>query len=88
MSLLSIVATVVGIFMALAGFPQAIKIYQRKSAKDISILTYLIIDAGAIVWILYGFELHNFPIIISNILGFMTSTLILIEYYYFGRTKK
>lgn len=88
MSLLSIVATVVGIFMALAGFPQAIKIYQRKSAKDISVLTYVIIDIGAIVWILYGLELNNFPIIISNILGFMTSTLILMEYYYYGRTRK
>ena len=88
MSLLSIVATVVGIFMALAGFPQAVKIYQRKSAKDISVLTYLIIDIGAIVWILYGLELNNFPIIISNVLGLTTSTFILIEYYYYGKIRK
>ncbi len=73
--------------MALAGFPQVIKIYQRKSAKDISPITYLIVEFGAIVWIFYGFELNNFAIIFTNILGMVTSTLILIEYYFYGRAK-
>lgn len=88
MTPLSIIATVVGTFMALAGFPQVVKIYQRKSAKDISPITYVIVEIGAIVWILYGIELNSFAIVFSNILGMITTTLILIEYYFYGRTDK
>ena len=88
MSPLSILATVVGIMMALAGLPQAIKIYKRKSAGDISAVTYLIIGIGAVVWVFYGFEIKSFAVIISNALGALTSTFVLIEYYLFRKTTK
>ena len=48
----------------------------------------MIVALGAIVWIFYGLELHNFAIIFSNALGMVTSTLILVEYYFYGRTGK
>lgn len=88
MTPLSILATVVGVFMALATLPQILKIYKRKSAKDISAITYAIIGTGAFVWVLYGLEIKNFAIILSNSIGTVTSTVVLIEYYFYGRNNK
>ncbi|HZZ98797.1 MAG TPA: SemiSWEET family transporter [Candidatus Saccharimonadia bacterium] len=88
MTPLALLATVVGIFLGLANLPQALKIFQRKSAKDISAVTYLIVEFGSIIWILYGFEIHSWPIIIPNFLGLLASSLVLIGYLMYGKSKK
>ena len=69
MTILAILATLFGTIGGLANLPQAIKIFRRKSAGDISILTYSILLVGALVWILYGIEIWNFPVIITNVFG-------------------
>lgn len=69
MTFLSALATIFGTLMALANFPQAIKIFQRKSVKDISILSFSVIFIGALIWIVYGIENKSFPLILSNIIG-------------------
>lgn len=88
MTALAFLASVSGVIMGLAGVPQAIKIFRRKSAKDIAPLTYIIVEIGAVIWIFYGLELKIFPIVVGNILGFTTTSLILVGYYLYGRNKK
>jgi MtN3 and saliva related transmembrane protein len=85
MSLLSTLATVFGIISGVANFPQAIKIFRRKSAKDISIITYLSLLAGAIIWILYGLELGNLPLIITNCFGAINIGLVVLGWFLYGR---
>ena len=85
MSLLAIVATIFGTVSGIANFPQAYKIFKRKSAKDISILTYSILLIGALVWIFYGIEIGNFPIIITNIFGAVNIGLVVIGWFLYGR---
>ena len=67
LSVFAVLASISGVLIASAGFPQALKIYQRKSAKDISLLGRLMFLIGSLVWFIYGISLSNFPIIISNI---------------------
>lgn len=88
MSILAILATITGISVGLANLPQALKIFKNKSAKDISIITYLIIEIGVIVWILYGLELKSFPIVIPNILSLIMTTLVLAGYFLYGRVNR
>ncbi len=88
MTILSFLASISGVVLGLSGVPQVVKIFKTKSAKDIAPLTYLIVESGSIIWILYGLELKNFPIVLANILGFSSTTLILIGYYLYGRNKK
>lgn len=85
MTILSILATVFGIVSGVANLPQAIKIFRRKSAKDISILTYSLLLTGAIIWILYGIELKNFAVIITNSLGTLNIGLVVIGWFLYGR---
>ena len=66
MSVFSNLASIAGISMGLSSIPQIYKIYLRKSAADISIVTHVIIVLGAFIWMLYGFEIKSIPIIISN----------------------
>lgn len=88
MTVLAFLASISGVIMGLSGLPQVIKIFRRKSAEDIAPLSYLIIEVGAVIWIFYGLELNIFSIWFSNILGFTTTSLILIGYYLYGRNKK
>jgi len=85
MSLIATLATLFGTISGLANLPQAYRIFKRKSAKDISILTYLVIFTGAIVWILYGFEIGDSPIIITNVLGTITISFVMMGWFLYGR---
>lgn len=85
MTLLSILATVFGALGGIANFPQAYRIFKRKSAKDISITTYSFLFLGTIVWILYGIELGNIPVIITNVLGAINIGLVIIGWFLYGR---
>jgi Uncharacterized conserved protein len=69
MTFLAILATIFGVVSALAILPQAIKIFRRKSAKDVSLLTYVFFMTGTIIWFLYGLELNNLAIILGNSIG-------------------
>ncbi|MDD5133011.1 MAG: SemiSWEET family transporter [Candidatus Nanoarchaeia archaeon] len=85
MSVLSTLATISGSLMALANFPQVYKIYKRKSAKDISAITYSVYILGALIWLLYGLEIKSVPVLISNIIGIIASILILTGWFLYGR---
>lgn len=88
MTPLAVLAAIIGVFGALAGVPQILKIHKRKSARDISVATYLIAIISTSVWILYGLELKNVAIILSSVLGLATSLVILVQYNYYARIKK
>lgn len=88
MSTLSILALVSGVIGALSLAPQAYKIFKRKSAKDISILTYVFFTISGVIWIAYGFELMNWSIILPQIVGGISVVFIIIGWWLYGRSKK
>ena len=88
MTILSILATISGSVMALASLPQIYKIFKRKSAKDISAISYSLFTIGGIIWLLYGIELNSFAIILSNTLSAITSISVLIGCFLYGRASK
>ncbi len=88
MTVLEILATIFGAVGGIANFPQAYKIFKRKSAKDISIITYSFLFTGAIIWIFYGIEIWNLPVIITNVLGAINIGLVVIGWSLYGRDKK
>jgi len=85
MTLLATLATIFGVINGFANVPQIYKIFKTKSAKDISITTYIILTIGSVVWILYGIEIMNFPLLIMNGLALFEFILILIGCYLYGR---
>lgn len=85
MTIISILATTFGVLGGLANAPQWYKIFKRKSAKDISIITYSFLFIGATVWILYGIEINNFPVLITNIFGTINIGFVIVGWFLYGR---
>ena len=51
----------------LAFLPQAIYVWRRRSAEDISLSMYLIMISGVALWIVYGLRIHSVPLVAANV---------------------
>ena len=72
----------IGFFAALcttiAFLPQAIKVYQTKSTKDISLLMFLIFTIVVFSWLIYGLIINDYPVILANAITLILSLFILL----------
>lgn len=50
----------------IAFIPQALKVYKTKQTKDISIGMFSLMNVGIVLWLVYGFLITSYPIIIAN----------------------
>lgn len=80
MTFIEILATVLGTATGLANIPQIIKIFKTRSAKDLAITTQILFTLSSIVWLIYGIELNNYPLIIANIIYILTYSLIILGF--------
>jgi MtN3 and saliva related transmembrane protein len=87
MTLLSILAIIFGLGEGIFNIPQARRIFKRKSAKDLSIFTYGFQIISVVVWLFYGFEIGDIPIIASNIFATVTLAVIIFGWFLYGRGK-
>ena len=62
----------------IAFLPQAIKVYQTKSTKDISLLMFLIFTIGVFSWLIYGLIINDYPVILANAITLILSLFILL----------
>ena len=83
MEFLPILTTVSGIGMSFGYFTQAFKILRLKSAKDVSIATYLIFGAGVTIWLVYGVSIGNYPVIISNVVALIGAISVIGSYVWY-----
>jgi MtN3 and saliva related transmembrane protein len=58
-------------------FPQVIKVLKTKSTKDISREMFLLLTGSIVLWLVYGVQLTNLPIIIANFFGLIQALIIL-----------
>ena len=66
--------------------PQVYKTYKTKSVEDLSYWMLLLMLTGLILWLLYGIELNELPIILTNaVTGTLVISLIVMKYIF---TKK
>ncbi len=77
MKTFQIVTTIIGITMSLGYYPQAYKIWKLKSAKEISLINYLILGFGTTTWFIYGYVLKDLVIMTSFIFGVIGSWLMI-----------
>ena len=55
-----------GAITCLTFLPQVIKTYKSKSAKDVSLMMFVIAAVNEAMWIVYGALLNNWVIILTN----------------------
>lgn len=87
LSLIKILATIIGVIMSLGYFPQAYKIYKNRSSKDVSISAFVIFSLGTLTWLIYGLTIMDMQIILGFALGVVGSWLVLILSLMYRRKK-
>ena len=60
-----IIGYLAGSIVAISLTPQVIKAWRTKSTKDISIIWTLIYVIGLTLWVVYGFGIRSFPLMIT-----------------------
>ena len=46
--------------------PQLVRVWRLRSAREISLITFLVFSVGVFLWLLYGIFAHAMPIILAN----------------------
>jgi len=62
-----------GAITSLTFLPQVIKTWKEKSAKDISLMMFVIAAINEVMWIVYGVLLNNWVIILTNVIVLVMS---------------
>ena len=74
-------ATIIGFIAATlttASFiPQAVKAWQSKSTKDISLGMFAAVCVGIFLWLVYGILIKSLPVIAANAVSFVFAAIIL-----------
>lgn len=66
--------------------PQLVRVLKLKSARDVSLSMLVIFNVGVAAWLIYGFILHSWPVILANAATLLLSTSLLgVKLYYSGR---
>lgn len=61
-----------------AFIPQLVHVLRLRSARDISLPTFLLFSIGVFLWLLYGLWDHSVPVIAANAATLVLSVSILI----------
>jgi MtN3 and saliva related transmembrane protein len=77
-----------GVFVTIALLPQLIKLYQTRSSRDLSSLTYLFYSIGVLLWFFYGLWRNDWLLSLFKAMGFVLSVTILIGIWVFSNKKK
>lgn len=78
MNHITIVGIAASICTAISMLPQLIKIIKEKKAEAISLFTLIVLFAGIIGWVYYGFLKEDMIIIISNSVSLIINFLLLV----------
>jgi MtN3 and saliva related transmembrane protein len=61
----------------MAFLPQVIKTWGTRSAKDLSLVMFLLYCLGVFLWMIYGIMIDELPVILWNIITLILAAVIL-----------
>lgn len=61
-----IIGLAAAVFTTGANIPQTIKVIKTRSTKSLSAVTYAMLFAGGILWVIYGAIRNDVPVILAN----------------------
>ena len=72
------IGIIAAILTTSAFIPQVYKIYKEKKAQGVSLLMYLIMFVGVLLWLVYGVLIGSIAIIIANSVTAILQLLVII----------
>lgn len=77
MEISTIIGLTAGILTTICFVPQVVKTWKLKETKDISLVMYLLLSTGILLWLVYGLLIRDIPIILANIVSLIFAFLLL-----------
>ena len=77
MELFTILGLTAGMLTTVSFLPQVIKTWKMRETKDISLLMYIVLCTGIILWIVYGILIKDLPLIVANSFSLILASIIL-----------
>ncbi len=67
--LLEILGFIAAILTTMSFLPQALRIRRQRSAADVSLVMYLMMVTGQVLWLIYGFVIGSPSLIAANVVS-------------------
>jgi MtN3 and saliva related transmembrane protein len=74
---LDLIGSAAALATTVSFLPQLFRVWQRKSASDISLTMFLLFSFGLVCWLVYGIGLGSLPIILANVVTLILALAIL-----------
>jgi MtN3 and saliva related transmembrane protein len=78
MQIIELIGGVAACLTTLAWLPQAVKTIRSRQTRDISLITQVLMAAGILLWLIYGWFINSWPLIGANIVTFVLVATILV----------
>ncbi len=88
MNAMDFLGLVAGTLTTIAFVPQLLKVWDSKSAKDISYIMFITFIIGIVLLEFYGWGIHSLPVIIFNVITFFLALAILILKFIFEQRER
>jgi MtN3 and saliva related transmembrane protein len=75
---------IAAILTTISFLPQVIKVWQTRSARDISLPMYSLFILGTALWLSYGVAIHSLPIALANAATLVLAGGVLVAKLKFG----
>jgi len=74
---LDLIGSAAALSTTVSFLPQIFRVWQRKSARDISLTMFLLFSFGLVCWLVYGIGIGSMPIIVANVVTLTLALAIL-----------
>ena len=81
---ITIVGTLAACLTTISFVPQVLKIWNAKSARDISLPMYISFASGVALWLVYGVMIASMPIIVANIITLVLALAVIVMKRHWG----
>ena len=73
-----IIGLAAGVCTACSLLPQVVKTLKEKKAEDVSLVMLFVLQAGLILWIVYGLKRSDLPITVTNCFSLLVNITMVI----------
>lgn len=77
MNLTEILGLIAGFLTTMSFIPQVVKTWRSRSARDLSLVMFLLYCVGVFLWMIYGVMIDQLPVILWNIITLILASVIL-----------
>jgi MtN3 and saliva related transmembrane protein len=89
MDFIEILGIVAGVCTSSSVIPQLIKTVKEKKADDVSLVMFIVLITGNSLWVYYGIDKSDVPIIATNILSILLNcAMLFLKFKYKGGKRK